>query len=201
MSNAERRLQGHVDSALNDEGRRQAAALGRALAGAPLAAVVSSDLQRAHDTALAVAAPHGLAVVTDVQLRERCYGIFEGLLHTEIAARYPLDYANWQARDVDALMPPGERPGESFGQFYRRSIAAISTWAALYPGQTIAIVAHGGVLECAYREARRLALDGARDFAIKNASINRFAIDDGVFTLLDWGAVGHLALPALDELE
>jgi probable phosphoglycerate mutase len=200
VSNAERRLQGHIDSPLNDQGRRQAEALGRALAAGPLAAVVASDLQRAHHTALAVAAPHGLAVATDAGLRERCYGIFEGLLHTEIAERYPVDYAHWQARHIDALMPPGERAGESFGQFYRRAVDAIVAHAAAHPGQTIAIVAHGGVLECAYREALGMGAGGARDFAIKNASINRFIVDGGKLTLTSWGEVDHLASATMDEL-
>ncbi|HEV7813466.1 MAG TPA: histidine phosphatase family protein [Janthinobacterium sp.] len=200
VSNAERRLQGHIDSALNEQGRRQAAALGLALAGAPLAAVIASDLQRARDTALAVAAPHGLTVQADEQLRERCYGVFEGMLHADIAVRYPDDYADWQARHADALMPPGERVAESFRQFYQRSLAAILRWAAEYPGRTIAVVAHGGVLECAYRAALALQLAGARDFEVKNASLNRFSAVDGELTLLDWGNVAHLAAPAVDEL-
>lgn len=198
--NAARRLQGHIDIALNDTGLQQARALGQALAGAPLAAVLASDLQRARQTAQAVADLHGLPVQQDAQLRERCYGAFEGLLYSEIAARYPHEYAQWQARQIDAVMPSGERQAESFRQFYQRTNAAIAHWARQYDGQTIAIVAHGGVLECAYRAAVGMSLESPRDFAVKNASVNRFSYADGSLHLLHWGNVEHLAAPAMDEL-
>jgi probable phosphoglycerate mutase len=198
--NAERRLQGHADIALNDEGQRQADALGLALAGEPLTAIVASDLLRARQTALALAGHHDLPVLTDSQLRERCYGGFEGLLYQDIEPRYPAEYARWKARDIDALMPPGVRTAESFRQFYARSVAGIVGWAERHPGQTIAIVAHGGVLECACRAARNSALDSPRDFEIKNASINRLLYANGKLGVSHWGDVRHLGEAVMDEL-
>lgn len=197
--NAVRRLQGHLDIALNDEGMRQAQALARALADEPLAAIVSSDLQRAVQTAQAAGGYHRLAVQQDPQLRERAYGVFEGMLYADIERTYPAEFAAWQARDADAVMPHGERMAESFRQFYQRCIAAITGWAGRYPGKTIAIVAHGGVLECAYRAARGMSLDSPRDFQVRNASINRFTMAGGKLALDSWGEVGHLAL-ALDDI-
>jgi len=199
--NAVRRLQGHIDIALNDEGLRQADALAHALAGERIDAIVASDLQRALQTAQAVAGHHGVPVVQDAQLRERCYGVFEGMLYADIARAYPADFAAWQARDVDAVMPPGERVAESFRQFYGRCVAALGHWAECHRGQTIAIVAHGGVLECAYRAATAMALDGPRDFQVRNASINRFTFDAGALALAQWGDVRHLDREAaLDDL-
>lgn len=198
--NAERRLQGHIDIALNAEGERQAAALARALAATPVDAIVSSDLQRAHQTAQALARPLGLPVATCTGLRERCYGGFEGLLYSEIERRYPAEFAAWQARDIDAVMPPGARTAESFRAFYQRCLDAIGALAAQHPGRTLALVAHGGVLECAYRAARDLPLGSPRDFLVKNASINRFRYHAGRLELTSWGEIAHLQLPALDEL-
>lgn len=198
-SNLERRLQGHTDIALNDTGLRQAAALGAALADTPLDAIISSDLKRAHQTALAIAAGRDLPVQTDPALRERSYGGFEGMLHGDIAARFPNEYAAWQARHVDAQMPHGERMAETFRQFYQRAVAAVADWGMRYPGRTIAIVAHGGILECAYRAAMGLPLEGARDFSVRNASLNRFSFADGKLRLDAWGDVAHLAAPAMDE--
>lgn len=198
--NAERRLQGHTDIALNGAGRRQADAVARALADETVAAVISSDLQRARDTAQAIAAQRGLPVQTDSGLRERCYGAFEGMLYAEIAQRYPAEYAEWQARNIDALLPGGERMGETYRQFYARAVDGIVRQAQAYPGQSIVIVAHGGVLECAYRAARGMALDSPRDFEIKNAGINRFVCADGKLSLAAWGEVAHLADSAIDEL-
>ncbi len=198
--NAERRLQGHIDIPLNQEGQRQADAMARALADAPLSAIVASDLQRARQTALALAGHHGLPVHSDIQLRERCYGVFEGLLYADIERQYPAEYAEWQARHIDAVMPSGERTAESFRQFSQRSVRAIAAWAARHDGETIALVAHGGVLECAYREAVGMSLDSPRDFQVKNASINRFSYRGGKLSLLQWGDVAHLGADAMDEL-
>lgn len=198
--NAVRRLQGHIDIPLNHEGLRQADALAQALANAQLNAVIASDLQRAMQTADAVAGQHGLTVHTDQMLRERCYGGFEGMLYADISQRYPAEYALWQARDVDAVMPPGERVAESFRQFYQRSIDGIARWAVRHPGQTIAIVAHGGVLECAFRAATGRSLDSPRDFEVRNASINRFTFADGKLALDSWGEVEHLRAGVLDDI-
>jgi probable phosphoglycerate mutase len=198
--NAERRLQGHIDIALNPEGLRQADALATALASEPLDAIVASDLQRALQTAQAVAGARGMPVQVDPALRERCFGGFEGLLYADIEQRFPLEFAAWQARDVDAAMPHGERIAETFRQFFERTVAALLRWAAAHPGQTIALVAHGGVLECAYRAALELPLETPRTFPVLNASINRFTVDNGKLRLLSWGEVAHLAPRALDEL-
>ena len=197
--NAVRRLQGHLDIGLNEAGQRQAAALARALRDTPLDAIVSSDLQRAMQTAGAVARLHDVPLHTDAQLRERGYGVFEGLLYSEIEARYPEDFAAWQGRHIDSVMPQGERFAESFRAFYARSVAAIGQWAQRYDGQTIAIVAHGGVLECAYRAATGMTLESPRDFQVKNASINRFEFNSGKLALTQWGDVEHLAV-ALDDI-
>ena len=198
--NAGRRLQGHIDIALNEAGLAQACALGQALADEPLAAILASDLQRAQQTAQAVADVKDLPVQTDPLLRERCYGAFEGLLYADIATRYPHEYAQWQSRQIDAVMPSGERDAESFRQFYVRANGAIARWARQYEGQTIAIVAHGGVLECAYREAVGMTLDSPRDFQVQNASVNRFSYADGKLHLVHWGNIEHLSAPAMDEL-
>ncbi|MES3022180.1 MAG: histidine phosphatase family protein [Pseudomonadota bacterium] len=198
--NAERRLQGHIDIALNREGERQAAALAAALAAERIDAVVASDLQRAWQTAEAIAAHHGLPVPRDPSLRERCFGGFEGLLYAEIEQRFPREFRAWQARKVDAAMPAGQREAETFRQFYTRAVGAITALGAANRGRTLALVAHGGVLECAYRAALGLSLDTPRDFPVMNASINRFTLADGRLSLTSWGEVGHLRADALDEL-
>ena len=212
--NAERRLQGHLDIALNAEGERQAAALGAALAGEHIDLVLSSDLARARQTAEAIVNARSMlvadadadadadagAVQCDPQLRERCYGGFEGMLYSEIAARFPLEFAAWQARNIDAVLPPGKNQGETFRAFFARTTTAILGHAARHPGQTLALVAHGGVLECAYRAALGLPLETPRDFKVHNASINRFVVEQGRLRLVSWGEIDHLRQVALDDL-
>lgn len=198
--NAEKRLQGHLDIALNAEGERQAAMLGAALAAERIDHIISSDLQRARQTAEALARVRGTQVGIDPALRERCYGGFEGSLYSEIAARFPLEFAAWQARDVDAELPPGANQGETFRQFYGRTTEAIARHALAHAGKTIALVAHGGVLECAYRQALGLPLETPRDFKVLNASVNRFVVEEGVLKLVSWGEVGHLQPAVLDDV-
>lgn len=202
--NAERRLQGHLDIALNAEGERQAAALAATLADEPIDRIVSSDLMRARQTAEAIVRARGrdagLSLEQDRALRERCYGGFEGLLYSEIADRFPLEFAAWQARHVDAEVPPGENRGETFRQFFERATEAIEGHAAGHPGKTLALVAHGGVLECAYRAALGLPLETPRDFKVHNASINRFVVEEGRLRLVSWGEVEHLRQAVLDDL-
>ena len=141
-----------------------------------------------------------LPLSTHAGLRERCFGGFEGLLYSDIEARYPAQFAAWQARDIDAVMPPGVRSAESFRAFYARCIDTIAALASQHAGQTLALVAHGGVLECAYRAAHRMSLATPRNFAVKNASINRFRFRDGHLEVTSWGEVAHLEARALDEL-
>jgi len=198
--NAERRLQGHLDISLNAEGERQARLLAGALAAEPLDLIVSSDLQRARQTAQAVATLRGMTLHVEPGLRERCYGGFEGLLYSEIEQHFPAEFAAWQARDVDAILPSGKNCGESFRQFYERATGAILGLAQAYPGRNIAMVAHGGVLECAYRMALGLPLETPRDFKVFNASINRFHLEEGRLALDSWGEVAHLQPAMLDEL-
>jgi len=198
--NAERRLQGHLDIPLNAEGERQAGLLAAALAAEPLDLLVSSDLMRARQTAQAIADLRGIPLHIEAGLRERCYGGFEGLLYAEIEQRYPREFAAWQARDIDGMLPPGKNHGETFRAFFDRATAAILALGAAHPGKTLALVAHGGVLECAYRLAQGLPLETPRDFKVFNASINRFVLEDGKLRLGSWGEVEHLRPAVLDEL-
>lgn len=199
--NAERRMQGHVDIALNAEGLRQARALGQALRGEALDAVFSSDLLRAYHTAQAIAAGRGMQVQTDPGLRERCYGAFEGLRHEDIRQRYPEAYAAWQAREADARLPDGERAAETLREFSARAVGAVVGLAVAHNLPRIAVVSHGGLLECIYREARGIGWGTPRDFDIRNASINRLRWNGKVLRVVAWGDVSHLQQEALDEVD
>jgi 2,3-bisphosphoglycerate-dependent phosphoglycerate mutase len=200
--NAIKRLQGHLDVPLNAAGERQAAALGRALRDESLDAIIASDLQRARQTAQAIAEPSGMQVVCDPGLRERCYGAFEGLLYPEISQRYPEAHAAWQRRDIDARFPPGVHIAETLREFSQRAVSTISRLVSAGKYRRVALVTHGGVLECAYRAGQGLGFDRARDFEILNASINRFAWNGTSMKLLHWGDVRHLDdLAVLDEID
>ncbi|MBC7415247.1 MAG: histidine phosphatase family protein [Herminiimonas sp.] len=204
--NAERRMQGHLDIALNDAGLQQAAALGQALRLEEFDAIVSSDLQRASMTAAAVAAGRTLTVGIDAGLRERCFGGFEGLLYDELSTRHPAAYAAWKARELDTRYPAGANVAETLREFSDRSLRTIDRLAASVADgrpvhRRIALVTHGGVLECAYRAATGTSLELPRDFAILNASVNRLRWTAGRLEVLRWADVDHLQLPARDEVD
>ncbi len=200
--NAVRRLQGHLDVPLNDEGLRQATALGHALRDEGLEAIWSSDLQRARQTAQPIADACNLPVHPDPRLRERCYGGFEGLLYDELATRHPAEYAAWKARELDAPLPPGERMPETLRGFFERATGAIADLVDGCGLRKVALVTHGGVLECAYRAAQGRLFDAPRDFDILNASINRLTWDGQRLQILSWGEVAHLRdVRTLDEVD
>lgn len=202
--NVDKRLQGHTDIGLNQAGQRQAQALARSLENERLDAIFASDLQRARDTAQAVADVQDLPVQIEVALRERCYGGFEGLRHVEIEQRYPLDFAAWRARAPDVRYPAGERVAETMREFSARAVGAVTALArqaAARGQQRIAVVTHGGVLECLHRWSQRTSFAVERDFDIFNASINRLHWDGEHLHLTQWGDVRHLNAVALDEVD
>lgn len=193
--NREGRLQGHLNLPLNALGERQAERLGAALADQAIDAVYASDLDRAAVTARRVAAPHGLEVRLDTRLRERAFGQHEGKLWTEIEAGFPEDALRWRRRDPD-FEPPG---GESLTALYARCTAVVAELAAAHAGQTIAVVAHGGVLDCLYRAATRIDLQAPRSWVLGNASVNRLLHSAGGFALVGWNDDQHLQGLALDD--
>ena len=186
--NVDGRIQGQLDVPLNDMGRWQVHRLALALADENIAAIYSSDLLRALETAQAVARASGDAIVTDAGLRERGFGAFEGLSYTEINQRWPELAERWRKRDPEFGAPGGE----TLNQFYARSIATAARLAALHPGQTIALVSHGGVKDCLYRAAARVALDAPRSWQLGNAAINRLLFTPQGFTLVGWSDNYHL---------
>ena len=186
--NADWRLQGQTDIPLDDQGRAQAARLAPALREEGLVAVASSDLGRALHTAQALAAPLGLPVIVDPGLRERCFGIFEGLTRHEIAERWPDMALRWQRREPD-FAPPG---AESLTRFRTRCLAAVQRQAAAHAGQALAVVSHGGVLDCLYRAATGLPLDEPRTWPLGNASIHRLRVGPQGWGLVGWNDTAHL---------
>ncbi len=190
--NTQKRLQGHSDIPLNENGRLQAVTLAKILRDEPLDAIFSSDLQRAYQTAYEIAKIHNLPVHQDRSFRERCYGICEGMKDGEIREAYPESYKAWYAADPDHFFPDGERKTESPRQFHHRAVNAIREAATRYPGKKIAIVTHFGVIETAYRTAQNIPLGTHCRMPVLNTSINRFRWTGDTLELLQWGEASHL---------
>ncbi len=190
------RIQGHIDIPLNDKGRWQADRVAQALGDEEIDAVYSSDLLRARHTADAIAGAKGLTLTLDVQLRERHFGRLEGLTQAEVAAQWPEESRRWRERDPHY----GPDGGETLQGFYDRCVAALSRLAHRHMGQSIAVVAHGGVLDCFYRAANRVALEAPRTWHINNATINRLLYSPEGLRMMVWGDARHLEdVASLDE--
>lgn len=106
-----------------------------------LQAVYCSDLRRAVKSAEIVAESYALNVVVIPQLRERSFGIWEGMTFTEIKETYPSEFESW-AGDPLQYSPPG---GESTLEVKERVCRALDMILRNHPEENIAIVAHGGV--------------------------------------------------------
>lgn len=134
--NMARRFQGATDIPLDDTGRQQAERAARLLAALRPTAIVASPLQRAAETARALADVTGLDVSYDPDLVERGGGEWEGLTAAEIRARYPEEHARWD--------PPG---GETSEQVAKRVRAALERAVHTLPDDGLLVVAsHGAAL-------------------------------------------------------
>jgi glucosyl-3-phosphoglycerate phosphatase len=136
--NARGRFQGQLDPPLDEVGRRQARRAAPHVA-APLpdgTIVVSSDLGRAAETAVALTDVLGVSLRLDPRLREVGMGSWEGLTREEVAERHPEQYADWLAG-----RPIVGRGGEEAADVPARALAALRD---LPEAPAAVVVTHGG---------------------------------------------------------
>ena len=160
--NALGRLQGREDIALNETGRQQAMAAGKAISRYPFSGpgpvIVSSPLQRAVETArlLAGELPFAAEVQTDEALLERDYGAGAGLTREERARLYPED-------DFPGL--------EDRGAAERRIVEGVTRLARRAGGRDLILVSHGEISHIFLAYLRGEATRTGRS-ALRNASIS-----------------------------
>jgi probable phosphoglycerate mutase len=186
--NADSRLQGQLDIALNDTGIWQARRVAHALGEEPVSAIYASDLARAWHTAQEIAQAHGIEVKAEPGLRERAFGHFEGRTFAEIDAELPEQARLWRTRDPE-FMPDG---GESLLTFRERVTTTAARLAERHPGELVVMVAHGGVMDVLYRAATRQELQAPRTWELGNAAINRLLWTPQGFALVGWADIAHL---------
>ena len=180
--NRENRFQGHADPPLNAAGRKQARALAEALAGEQLAAVYTSPLRRAAETAEVVAAQQGLHPEPVESLREVDVGSWEGLTRAELQRRYPEQFRRWLVEHQQ-----GWEDGETYQEMGRRVVPALLALAARHGGANILAVTHGGPIRAAIAAAEGISHAEARRRGpvIGNCFVARFATGNGALRRLD----------------
>jgi len=132
---------GHFDVGLSERGKDQFRQISLAFKDLPIRAIYSSDLKRTETCASIIAEPHGLKPVACPEIRELSFGEWEGLSVQEVNEKYPDQLEN-RLKNIETFSVQG---GETFSQLNDRVIPKFEEIVAAHRGDTLAIVAHGGV--------------------------------------------------------
>ncbi|MGE3537053.1 MAG: histidine phosphatase family protein [Candidatus Tectimicrobiota bacterium] len=166
------RFQGQTDVPLSTVGQQQVAALAQRLSTETLQCVYASDLQRAWETAQAIASRQSLTLHAEPRLREIAFGGWEGSTYGELQQRDPERLAAWE-RDPLQVPPPG---GETLGQLTERVRAVYTALCALPQDMSIGLVAHGGPLQVLLCLALGLPALAYWQFAMAPASLSELCV-------------------------
>lgn len=161
--------------ALSEKGRTQASALAASLAGEPIAAIHASPVQRARETAQAIAGAGGVPVEVVDALDELDFGDWSGRAFDELA-HDPL-WDEWNRTRASAVAPGGE----SMGEVQERAWRHIAATAARHPEQAVVMVSHCDVIRAVVARVLGLSLDNIHSFDVGPGSVTRLAVGD-------WGA-------------
>ena len=197
--NAEGRIQGHSDTKLSEHGVLQAQAVARRLADVTIDAVYSSDLLRASETANIILAGRVVPFYQTHLLRERYYGVFEGLTVDERRTQFPEMFAESLVKDLD-FAPTG---GESARQTLNRMTPWVSGVKEKHLEESVLLVGHGGSLRSSILALMEFPPEATWRFVMGNCSLTIIDTysDNAVFRLYNdtshLNALGTQGVPAL----
>lgn len=186
--NLEHRLQGGQDPALSDAGYRQAGRVAEVLEGLGVAAVYSSPLRRAAETARVVAGALRVPLHLHADLREICMGAWEGVPYRELLARNGEAYRAWIAAPADRCPPDGE----PMAVFAERVRAALEEVREKYPGEDTVLVTHGVVARVLVARTLGLDLNQIYRMRVSNCSISCLTFEGDFPRVGLLNQVGHL---------
>ena len=191
IANLERWFAGHTNAELSELGRKQAACVGRYVTQHyKIDAIYSSDLSRAYHTALPTAQKLNLPVHTDPALRELYAGKWEKMNYERLVEEFPHDFGEVWRYDFSNARCTG---GESIAELYDRVCPALLRIAEKHDGQTVLVASHATPI----RTFAAMALGYDRMHVgevniLLNASISRFAVENGVPRVLELNLTEHL---------
>jgi len=175
LANPDLRYLGSRDDPLTERGQWQAQQLAHAFAPLALAAVYTSPLTRAVATALPIAEPHGLSIISEPRLVEAAMGTWEGLRRAEILARSADDAARHRQWEADpTCAPPG---GESLAAVQARVVACVRDLAERHAGAAVVLVSHVGPIKALVCTAMEVPLTTGQ----------RLFLDSATVSVIDWG--------------
>jgi broad specificity phosphatase PhoE len=175
VMNAQQRLQGWLDSPLDDVGRVQAQATAHRLRRESPEILYTSTLSRAAETAHIIAQELGIPVVPDERLKERDLGQLSGLSNDEIQERFA-EWVHRRQTEAQYVPPPGAEATEGFSERVRQVVRDI---VERHPHGTVGVVSHGGVIGMVVSQQLGLAWQRHRPFSLANGSLTIIeAVDD-----------------------
>ncbi len=190
--NRARRVQGHIDRPLNQQGLLQARAAASAIEQLnqqrTFDRILVSDLDRARQTALLASGDLPLKHEVNKEWRERNFGVLEGLTHEEMLAQQPDIYSGWKSGEPDFQLTEGE----SLRQFSQRVQAVMLSVVDQFRGERVLVVTHGGVVDMARRIVENAPLSMPRGYEIPNCSVSCVIANGTQLSLGDWVSADHL---------
>ena len=174
--NLQRRCQGATDRELNDVGIQQAKTIAAAFTTEPIAAIYSSNLKRARQTAESIAGPHNLPVLIEHDIRELDHGELEGLTFNEIKDSYPDFISRWRTTPAEIQVPGGEKLAD----------VAERAWNGLNrivgqheDGKTVVVVSHNFPILGIVCRITGTHLNSYRSFHLDPCGVTRLTCNNG----------------------
>lgn len=182
--NRQRRIQGHSDIPLNEQGILQARRLAERFRKHPADIIFSSDLLRARQTAEIIGEALDLPVHTCPRLRERSFGQLEGMTVEEIKQRYSV---------YPIGTPLEEKYGiESLERMQERIVARLEEIMAQYGGKQVLVVSHGAAINAFIHYATKGEM-GTGKTSLDNTAISRFLYSGRTWSVEAVNDTRHLA--------
>lgn len=193
VANLEDRFAGYSNFDLTDLGREQARLAAEYLyrSGERVDKIYSSDLLRAHNTAVPFAERYGLPINDTGALREIFAGKWEGLTFTEIMERYPEDRRLWKEDFANSRCTGGE----STRELYRRIVKAVTDITKDNIGKTVLIASHATPVRAIDCYSRGWGEERLGDVSfVKNSALSTFEYNEnnGTITPIRVGVTDHL---------
>ncbi|MGM0499214.1 alpha-ribazole phosphatase [Halanaerobium congolense] len=167
-------FQGQTDIDLNKNGKNDAQKAAEILQDIKLDQIYSSDLKRAKNTALMISQAKNLKIKENKQLREICFGDWEGLSFSEIKKQYPKQLASWQQDPLNYSPPAGEK----LLDFKKRIVNFFTKMINKNKGDKILVVAHGGVIKVYLTAILSIDPQNFWQFQIDNGSLTELKFYD-----------------------
>jgi 2,3-bisphosphoglycerate-dependent phosphoglycerate mutase len=158
-------MQGQTDIVLNNKGLTQAKHAGLILQDKNIAAIYSSPLTRAYQTAKSIALHHKVDITLIDEFKECAFGIFEGITWEEVGAHPQFDARSKKRYPLTYSVPEGE----SIQDVYDRVIPTLTRIAGYHKNQNIAVVSHGLVMRVIMQHVHNVAHDENKRVVIENA--------------------------------